>query len=244
MDLLIPVLGHLKNDVILGGYPWELMFAHSLRAHTTWRASVESDSAFTAKPKWTYSLVAAFFCHGFGGSFMRDMLTSQPPSLFMNPDLPSAWLLSYMLVNHSPFDLVYKRANMPRSLLSLTLTVYEAVDSCGTIVGSYEKGSTLFPKSPHAGAVAALVGATGGSVFRYLERRYGRGKENLASEFYKPTATLRVACIYVAAYSQLRVSLGVERARLLVMCFHIAWKLLQELVQRQLDFSRILNPVF
>ena len=80
-------LKYFKDDVILGGYPWELMFAHSLRAHTSWRASIESDTAI-AKPKWTYSLVCAFFCHGFGGSFMRDMLTSQPPGLFKNPDIP------------------------------------------------------------------------------------------------------------------------------------------------------------
>lgn len=109
------------------------------------------------------------------------------------------------------------------------------------VVGSYEKGSNLFPQSPHAGIVAALVAATGGSVFRYIERRFGRGKDNLSSEFFAPTSTLRIACIYIAVYSQLRRSVGVERARLLVMSFHVVWKLLQEVLQRELDFARVME---
>ena len=81
-------------------------------------------------------------------------------------------------------------------------------------------------------------------MFRYLERRFGRGKKELMSEFYEPTATLRTACIYIVAYSQLRVALGVKRARLLVIGFHVVWKLMEEFLQKKLDLSSPLAFAF
>lgn len=84
---LLKVVEYFKSDVILGGYPWELMFAHSLRAVASWRRSVEDDYTLKEKPKWPYSFFWSFLCHGFGGSFLRDMLIVKPHSIFTNSDL-------------------------------------------------------------------------------------------------------------------------------------------------------------
>lgn len=237
------VIQYFRDEVILGeGYPWELMFFHSLKAISSWRQSVEQDTqAFPRPPIWSYNLVCSFFCHGFGGTTFRDWCIGKAPSLFQNKHLPKTWLLAFALVYYSPFNIVYRQISTPRTVFGLLTDTFEAIDSSTTICGSVEKAYDLFPQSPQAPFLLAMLAALGGSIFRYIERRLGRDWQHIEVEWSKPTKTTRVAILYTVAYLQLRRAYGVRNARLAVATFHVAWTLLQHISGDQYDFT---EPLF
>lgn len=263
------VARYLREDVILGsGYPWELMFLHSLKAIASWRSfASEAVTAGTAaaagqgvrlgasaagaaaakgaggslEPSWVYNVVCAFVCHGFGGTTARDVAMGQAPSIFTSPQLAQTWLLAYAVVYWSPLDLAFQLISTPRTLTSLVVTTFEAVDSATTLCGSVEKAKRLFPDSPAAPFVAAMLASLGGSAFRYVERRAGRGwtleSHGVETEWSRPTEAFRRAIMYTSAYLLLSKLYGWRKARLWVATFHIGLSLTREVTGAKLDVT-------
>mmetsp|Transcript_6236 Transcript_6236/g.11087 ORF Transcript_6236/g.11087 Transcript_6236/m.11087 type:complete len:261 (+) Transcript_6236:185-967(+) len=232
---------YLRNDIILGkGYPWDLVLLHSVYSAASWRSFVEKEGAPGERNSLAYNVVAAFLCHGFGGTTFRDVVIGQPPGVVTNADVVKAWLLAVAAVYYSPFDLVFGLVRAPRSLSGLTVTAFEAVDSSTTVCGSVEKAIRLFPESQTAPFVVAILSGMGGSLFRYLERKLGRGWDNVTTEWSKPSQALRRTLLYSAVYLGLRRTYGMERARLSVACFHLAVTLTQEISGKTLDWTRVL----
>jgi hypothetical protein len=226
------VLRYFRDSIILGeGYPWDLMLAHCVKAIVSWRAFCElHDGKEVGSRASLYSFVCAFFCAGFGGTHFRDWAMGLTPSSFTNPDLPKAWLLAFGLVYYAPFDLVFKLAETRRTLSSAILTTFEAIDSATTLCGSVEKGRRLFPDAPQAPFLAAVLAGVGGSIFRYLERKLGRGWEGEETEWSSPTETTKRTILYTCAYIVLSRAHGGDKARLWVTSAHIALCLYRELV--------------
>mmetsp|Transcript_10378 Transcript_10378/g.11917 ORF Transcript_10378/g.11917 Transcript_10378/m.11917 type:complete len:262 (-) Transcript_10378:1633-2418(-) len=237
------LLRYFANDVILGsGYPWELLFLHAVSANVSWRKHVElaretRGKNLTEKRSWLLDPFCAYLCHAFGGSTLRDLSMGQTPSLFGNPDVPGGFFLAYLLVNNSPFDFVYKAVNTPKSPIRLIVTAYEAVDCATTVFGSVEKAKRLFPESPLAPFLAGMIAGLGGSVFRYIERRFGRNWD-VRTELSQPTVVTRRTLLYTIVYMQLREVIGWKDTRLYMTIFHVIWSLLQEITGRSLDFTR------
>lgn len=228
------------------GYPWDLMFVHSLKALASWRsftegagASMKGDrSTLVPQTSWLYDLICAFLCHGFGGTSVRDLAMAQPPSIFRSKDLLQTWILSYCLIYWSPFDAVFQLVSTPRSLTSLLVTTFEAIDSSTTLCGSVDKAQELFPESPAAPFVASLLAGIGGSILRYLERRLGRGWAHEQTEWSQPSDTIRRTVIYTLAYMMLSKVKGPIKARAWIATFHVFLSLSQELSGLELDFTK------
>ncbi len=237
------VARYLRDDIINGaGYPWDLMFLHSVRSVADWRAFAEQHAAPSRKaPSWLYNLVCAYLCAGFGGTTFRDLAMAQPPGLLRNKELPQTWLLAFALVYYSPLDLVFRLASTPRSLSSLVLNLFEAIDVATTVTGSVDKAQSLFPDSPAAPLIVAALGALGGSFWRYLERKLGRGWSDEETQLARPGEGLRRTLLYAAAYLHLSKTKGGKEARLYVTVFHIVWSLAKELTGRDLDFTRYVD---
>uniref|UniRef100_A0A7S2SJ51 Uncharacterized protein n=1 Tax=Mucochytrium quahogii TaxID=96639 RepID=A0A7S2SJ51_9STRA len=204
------------------------MFIHCLKSVAVWRDSAQTHvppDAADKMPSWVYNFVCAFFCHGFGGTHFRDWAVAKPPGIFTNPDLPKTWALAFALVYFSPFDVVFQLINTPGTVTSLCVTSFEAIDSATTICGSVEKGRTLFPKSPLAPFVVALFGGVGGSVFRYFERKFGRGWTDHEIEWYAPSEVFGRTVVYTCVYMYLSRAYGISKARLWVTYFHVVYSL-------------------
>ena len=69
------------------------------------------------------------------------------------------------------------------------LNTYGAIDSATTVCGSVEAGNRLFPNVPQAPFLAGMVAGVGGSFFRYLDRKLGRGWHDEQTELANPTET-------------------------------------------------------
>jgi len=235
----------LKEDV----YPWDLEFAHSLKAIASWRVFADAERLKDASslpasvlkmrrdPSWLYDFVCAFFCHGFGGTVVRDLSMAETPSLYKSRTLLSSWALAFMLVYASPFDVVFRLISTRRTVSSLMITAFEAIDSSTTIAGSVQKGRSLFPDSPTAPFVAGIVAGIGGSLFRYFERRLGRGWADEETEWARPTLTLRRTIFYTVVYMSMSRMYGRSNARLWLATFHVAWELAKEITGFELDFT-------
>ncbi|GBG28673.1 Trimeric intracellular cation channel type B [Hondaea fermentalgiana] len=226
-------------------YPWDLMFVHSIKALASWRAFAEGAGAVkgrgreleSMKASWIYDLVCGFLCHGFGGTSVRDLAMAQPPSIFRSKDLLQTWILAYGIVYWSPLDLGYQLISTPRSLTSLVVTTFEAIDSSTTVCGSVDKARQLFPNSPAAPFVAAFLAGIGGSILRYLERRLGRGWDHEQTEWSRPTEGLRRTILYTVLYMVLSKTHGKTKARLWIATFHVAVSIARELTDLPLDIT-------
>jgi len=150
--------------------------------------------------------------------------------------------LAYAVVSYSPFDIVYRQVSTPRTIPSLLVTAFEAVDSSTTVLGSVEKAKRLFPESPLAPFIAAVISGVGGSFFRYIERRFGRNW-NVSTELSRPSVVTRTVLLYTVVYIQLREVIGWRKARLYIASFHVVWNLLKEITGKSLDFTSVIGKL-
>jgi len=141
------------------------------------------------------------------------------------------------MVYHSPNDLVYSLVSTPHTISRYGLCLFEAIDSATTICGSIDKAQGLFPGVLGAQMVAAVTAGIGGSYFRYLERKFGRGMMTVETELFAPTTTLRRTLLYAVVYIVVAQRFGSRNARFWITLFHIAWSLASESTGQSLDFT-------
>lgn len=130
------------------GYPACIQIPHALAAVISFRKSFTA-SEYSTVTAW-HKLLAAYFCHGYGGSSFRDILLGQPISANSHPTVVLYYLLGWTLINFSPRDVIYRLLTTPRHPLRLCMIFGESVDDATTIFGAFEKGSRLHPESPAA----------------------------------------------------------------------------------------------
>merc|ERR1740130_1268883 len=71
----------------------------------------------------------SLFCIAFGGSSTADFLISTTSiNLMSHPDVGWYWFLSYLAVYFSPFDLVYRMIQIPRSPTRIIFRSLECID--------------------------------------------------------------------------------------------------------------------
>ena len=93
-----------------------------------------------------------------------------------------------------------------------------------------ELGKRLYPGSPQAPLLAAMAAGVGGSFFRYMDRKLGRGWEDEQTELAHPTETTKRTFLYTIAYITMRKTNGLENARLWLTATHIVYCLIQQVL--------------
>lgn len=214
------------------GYPGTIQLPHAVAATASFRRSFTPE-AWSTLPFW-HRLFGAYFCHGYGGSCLRDLLLSRPPSLTAHPTVPAYFLAGWLLTYYSPCDIVYRIVEQPRHPLRLALIFGETVDAATTIFGAFETTKKLQPQAPLAPYAIAMLVSMGGSMFRYFERR-GRGMQ-VKAEWTHPTGGVQSSATYLAIYVLVRRRYGTQFARLWVTLMVCAINLWAELSGRS-DFN-------
>ena len=183
-------------------YPFPVHAAHSLWAAHSFRAAQEA--ARGHQGSWLHSLVASYFCYGFGGTTVCDVFLGGAPALLSSADIPLYYFVAWALVNYCPGDAVYAAMRPARSPLRLALRSLEAIDSFTTLTGRVQKAQRLFPAAAHGLApfVAGNIAANGGALFRALEAR-GRGATQggaARTPWAAPSSGFRRGLAYCAAF--------------------------------------------
>jgi hypothetical protein len=73
-----------------------------------------------------------------------------------------------------------------------------------------------------------MIAGTGGSAFRYLDRKFGRGWEDEQTEIANPTETSKRTLTYTLAYIILSSTHGKRNARVWVTFTHVIYVLVQQ----------------
>jgi len=176
---------------------------------------------------WLQPIIAGYFCHGYGGTAVRDLSMGMAPAAMGHVDVPKYWLMGYALTYHSPGDYIYNKIGTTGHPLRLVCRFVEAVDVAITLPGAFEKGVKNFPNAMASGPVAAMASVYGGSVWRYLYNK-GRGQDP-KMEWMKPGGPTRRGIVYTLFYMWGRKYWGVPESRMFLTLFHTGWEMLQEL---------------
>lgn len=133
-----------------------------------------------------HNLVASYFCFGFGGSSSADYLINSgtPMNLMSSRDIGFYWFLSYLAVYWSPFDLVYRLGQWPRSPTRIALRVMEGIDIVTTCTARVDKAILYMPGSRVAPFLAGFITWVTGSFFRTLEQRGRDGPTTAHPKFW------------------------------------------------------------
>ena len=102
------------------GYPTSVHVVHSLWAAHSFRMSQEA--ARGHQGSWLHSLVASYFCYGFGGTTICDVFLGGAPALLSSADIPLYYFAAWVAVNYCPGDAVYEAMRAPRSALATACT--------------------------------------------------------------------------------------------------------------------------
>jgi hypothetical protein len=204
------------------GYPLSIQIPHNIGAMWSFRKSY-TDSDYTNVSFW-HKWIAAYFCHGYGGTAVRDALLGRPISLIAHPEIMSNYVpWGLLLVNYSPNDFMWKMLQTPLHPVRLITIAGDACDSTTTLCSSYELALRLHPKAPQAPFVSAMALVLGGSAFRWLERR-GRKPEQ-ETEWASPSGGLQTGVVLTFMYHYLRGTYGIRFARLWTVMLNIIIKL-------------------
>jgi hypothetical protein len=131
-------------------YPLAVHLGHSLFCITSFRAWRTQTSPDTEKPpSWMHNLIASYFCFGFGGSSSADYIiaSATPANFMLDTRIPVYWFLSYLAVYWSPFDIVYRLIQWPRSPTRLAIRALEGIDIVTTCTNRVDKAMVYLPSS-------------------------------------------------------------------------------------------------
>ena len=188
------------RDLVQGateGYPHVICIAHCLWGCTSFRMQQDATGG---TPTWLHSFVGSFFCNCFGSNAVVDVLLGTGIGIF-----PSKWMLplytaSFMAVQYSPLDLVYRSIAAPASPVRLALTYMEALDCTAAVMGAMDKAQALHPSSPWAAFLAGMMAMCAGGLTRYFEQK-GRGLDGVKTPWATgDTTVFRTGVVYSFLY--------------------------------------------
>ena len=225
------------GSILSPGYPASIQIPHAMAAAWQFRNSFPEQTWSTVSV-W-YKLFGAYFCHGYGGSVVRDALLSRPHTIVAHETILSYFLpFGLLLVNYSPHDLLYKCLETHLHPLRLMMIAGEAVDATTSVCGAYELGLARHPGAPFAPFVAGLSFPLGGSLFRWFERRGRDDPEQITTwEGATPQGGLQFHIVSLILYHYARRWYGVRFARLWVTLLSVVVKLVN-------DAGPSLNPIW
>ena len=161
-------------------YPWLVVIPHCVLAAAAYRKQHNSEVHYLS------AFVLGFFCYGFGGSIVSDVLMGLPATALGHARILPSYILGWTLVWFSPFDIVYKLLTDQASFVRYFMNACEAVDAVTTPMGRISRSARELQNKMMAPIVAGVLAGTGGAVIRYWERVILRsGDHHVAIESFK-----------------------------------------------------------
>ena len=124
------------------------------------------------------SFVLGFFCYGFGGSIVSDVLMGLPATALGHARIIPCHIVGWLLVWFTPYDILYKLYTNKNSAVYHFLTIWEAIDTVTTPMGRVSRSARELKNKVTAPIVAGLLAGTGGATLRYADRIIVQGGGN------------------------------------------------------------------
>lgn len=138
------------------------------------------------------SFLAGFFLmviSGFGGAILNSLLISKPQIFFYDDSYLYFYMLAWILMLYSPFDLTYRITNL--FPITIVANVMEALFVSGFLMDGVETGLQEFPNSFFAPIIIGTLSACGGSILSpfFVNQCFGRPVQS--SELSEPTLNIK-----------------------------------------------------
>lgn len=146
-------------------YPYLVVIPHCVASAAAYRSLRNNDNLH-----YLTSFGIAFFCYGFGGSIVSDVLMGLPATALGHPRIVPSYVLGWLLVWFSPGDIVYTLLQNQQSPVRWFLVACEAVDGVTTPMGRISRSARELSNKGTAPLMAGLLAGAGGAALRYGER--------------------------------------------------------------------------
>lgn len=147
-------------------YPYLIVISHCIVASAGYRREKEAHGQL----HYFVSFALGFFCVGFGGSIVSDVLMGLPATALAHARIVPCWVLGWFLVWFSPNDVVYKLLNDRSSFFFYFMNACEAVDGVTTPMGRASRSARELRNKAVAPIMAGIFAGAGGAAIRYAER--------------------------------------------------------------------------
>jgi hypothetical protein len=165
--ILIPLLSSIIFTRI--SYPYLVVIPHCIVSACAYRSEIEKRSR-NNKVHFLSSFGLTFFCYGFGGSIVADILMGLPVTALGHSRIVPCYILGYFLAWYSPGDALYKAYQDPTSFVHHLLVCCEAVDTVTTPLGRISRSARELQNKVTAPIMAGIFAGVGGGAIRYTER--------------------------------------------------------------------------
>jgi TRIC channel len=158
-------------------YPYLVVISHCIVANSSYRKEKEVHGPL----HYFVSFALGFFCVGFGGSIVSDVLMGLPVTALAHARIVPCWVLGWFLVWFSPNDIFYKLLNDKNSFVSYFFNACEAMDAVTTPMGRASRSARELRNKAVAPIMAGVFAGAGGAMIRYCERTLiWKGGEDIA----------------------------------------------------------------
>ena len=154
-------------------YPYLIVIPHCILATAAYRKDRASDTNNSSQEERLHyipSFGLGFFCHGFGGSIVSDVLMGLPATALGHERIVPCWILGWILVWFSPGDFVYTTIYDKSSFFHYFFSACEAIDTVTTPMGRISRGARELANKRMAPIMGGIFAGCGGAVIRYAER--------------------------------------------------------------------------
>ena len=123
-------------------YPYLIVLPHCIMAAAAYRkeraaVSDKNDRRLHYLPSFGWG----FFCYGFGGSIVSDILMGLPATAVGHARIVPCWIIGWVLVWFSPGDFVYTTINDKSSFFHYFFSACEAIDAVTTPMGRISRAA-------------------------------------------------------------------------------------------------------
>ena len=114
---------------------YAVMLGHCICSFVAFQEYEKSHASNEGSENELYSLVAAYFCYGYGGGTVRDWVMAQPPLAFTNDNVLISWMWAWILTYNSN-NFIFKHCNSkaPLNPLKMLIQSLDAIDSAGGVL--------------------------------------------------------------------------------------------------------------
>mmetsp|Transcript_5736 Transcript_5736/g.12505 ORF Transcript_5736/g.12505 Transcript_5736/m.12505 type:complete len:414 (-) Transcript_5736:39-1280(-) len=182
-------------------YPWLVVLPHCIVAAASYRKEKTSNAGNAGNQQlhYTCSFAMAFFCCGFGGSIVSDVLMGLPVTALGHSRIVPCWIVGWLLVWHSPRDIVFRLITSKSSVAFYFMNACEALDDVTTPMGRVSRSARELSNKGVAPVVAGILAGCGGAAIRYVERVALWGGGDAGAPLYNERALLQINEASVAA---------------------------------------------
>lgn len=145
-------------------YPYMVVICHCVAACVAYRKERGSSQHYLK------SFGLGFFCFGFGGSIVSDLLMGLPVTAIGHSRIIPCWILGWTLVWWSPYDVVYRMLTDSSTFAFHFVSLWEAVDAVTTPMGRASRSARELQNKIVAPIMAGVFAGAGGAAIRYAER--------------------------------------------------------------------------